>query len=187
MKQRVTLIVFSAGNTHDDAERLVTLSRHAVTADVVARARQVSAIERIIVGTDSRELIETLRPYAVIADYDEAARPFAFGARLAEIIERYDVDKPFYVGGGAGGLLTLDELRDIAEQLNASDHVLIPNNLFSSDFVAFTPGRLALGLPPLDNDNNLAFVLRTQRHMPYVALPRTVGTQFDVDTPIDVL
>src|SRR5205823_1142713 len=56
-----------------------------------------------------------------------------------------------------------------------------------SDFVAFAPGRSARGLPPLETDNNLAHLLRTRYELPVVPLPRTVGTQFDVDTPTDVL
>ncbi|MBI1800552.1 MAG: hypothetical protein HYR71_02845 [Chloroflexi bacterium] len=187
MSDAVTLIIFSAGAMHDDAERLVTQARHAITADVVARARQVKAIERIIVTTDSPELIASLQPYDVVADYDDPAKPFAFGARLAQIIVQYDVQKPFYIGGGAAALLSADELGAMAERLQAADNILIPNNLFSSDFVAFAPGRAAVGLPPLETDNNLAFLLRFQEQLAFTPQPRTVGTQFDVDTPTDVL
>lgn len=186
MPDPVTLIVFSAGSLDDDVERLVTQARHAITADVVARARAIPAVERIIVATDSRELSATLQPYEVIADYDDG-QPFSFGARLAQIIERYDVQKAFYIGGGAGALLTDDEMRPIVERLRVADELMIPNNLFSSDFVAFAPARAALGLPPLETDNNLAFLLRMERKLTYTPLPRTVGTQFDVDTPTDVL
>ncbi len=183
----VTLIIFSAGSDTDEAERLVTRARHAITVDVVARAREVRAIERIIVATDSRELIAALGAYDVIADFDDSSKPFTFGDRLAQIIEQYEVDKPFYMGGGTGALLSVEELNAIAERLQGADNIMIPNNLFSSDFVAFAPGRAALNLPPLDSDNNLAFLLRFQRNLAYTPQPRTVGTQFDVDTPTDVL
>ncbi|MEP7199203.1 MAG: hypothetical protein ABI874_05225, partial [Chloroflexota bacterium] len=187
MSDAPTLIVFSAGATDDEAERLVTLSRRAITADVVARARALHIVERIVVATDSRELIATLQPYDVIADYDDDGQTFTFGHRLAQIIERYDVRKPFYIGGGAGALLTDDELRSIADRLRAADNILIPNNYWSADFVAFAPGRAAIGLPPLETDNNLAFLLRTERDLVHAPQPRTLGTQFDVDTPTDVL
>ncbi len=187
MSDPVTLIVFSAGATGNDAERLVTRARHAITADAIERARALKLAERIIVATDSPELLATLRPYDVIADVDHPATAFAFGARLAQIVERYDVRKAFYLGGGAGALLSDDEWLAIADRLRAGDNVLIPNNLWSSDFVAFAPGTAALDLPRLDTDNNLAFLLRTQRNLTYVPLPRSPGTQFDVDTPTDVL
>jgi hypothetical protein len=189
MSTDVTLIIFSAGDERDEAERLVTRARHAITADVVARARQLACIGRIIVATDSRALVETLQPYEVIADFDlpPNGQPFDFGARFEQLLKQYDVRKPFYIGGGAGAFLTDDELRAIAETLRDVDNLVIPNNLFSSDFVAFTPSHAAFDLPPQPNDNNLAFLLRTQRQLPLKSLPRTVGTQFDVDTPTDVM
>jgi hypothetical protein len=183
----VTLIVFSAGGTQDDTERFVTEARHAVTADVVARAREIEAIDRVIVATDSHSLGASLRPYGVIADYDDPALPFAFGQRLAQVIERYSPRKAFYIGGGAGALLSADELRHIVARLDAADNILIANNYWSSDFVAFAPAPAAIGLPPLENDNNLAHLLRTERGLAFEALPRTAGTQFDVDTPTDVI
>ncbi len=187
MDQDVTLIIFSAGGLRDDAERLVTDARHAVTADVVALARQTEGIGRIIIATDSPALVETLKPYDVIADYDRALDTFAFSPRFEQIVRDYDVRRPFYLGGGAGALLTAAEMRGIVERLRDAEQVLIPNNIFSSDFVAFTPGEAVFGLPAQENDNNLAFLLRTERGLPHVALPRTVGTQFDVDTPTDVV
>jgi hypothetical protein len=189
MSNDITLIVFSAGDERDDAERLVTRARHAITADVIARARAIDAIGRIIVVTDSRALVETLRPYEVIADYDlpHDGQAFDFGARFESILKQYDVQKPFYIGGGAGALLTLDEMRGIAETLRDAENIMIPNNLFSSDFIAFAPSSAAFDLPPQPTDNNLAFLLRTQRQLPLKSLPRTVGTQFDVDTPTDVM
>jgi hypothetical protein len=189
MSNDITLIVFSAGDERDDAERLVTRARHAITADVIARARAIDAIGRIIVATDSRALVETLQPYEVIADYDlpHDGQAFDFGARFESILKQYDVQKPFYIGGGAAALLTLDEMRGIAETLRDAENIMIPNNLFSSDFIAFTPSSAAFDLPPQPTDNNLAFLLRTQRQLPLKSLPRTVGTQFDVDTPTDVM
>jgi hypothetical protein len=183
----VTLVVFSAGALRDEAERLVTETRHAITLDVVERAREIKAVERIIIATDSHDLSERLRPYDVIIDFDDKRETFAYGARLARVVERYEVEKPFYIGGGAGALLSVDEMRSICERLDRADRILIPNNYWSSDFVAFAPGRLVLGLPQLDSDNNLAHLLRTQHDLPVAPLARTVGTQFDVDTPTDVL
>ena len=163
MSQDITLIIFSAGDERDDAERLVTHCRHAITADVVAQARQIDIIGRIIVATDSHALAKILQPYAVIINYDDPKQSFEFGARFEQILKQYAVQKPFYIGGGAAALLTLDEMRAIAELLREREQTVIPNNLFSSDFVAFAPGEAALGLPPMANDNNLAYALRTQR------------------------
>ncbi|TMC51561.1 MAG: hypothetical protein E6J26_09650, partial [Chloroflexi bacterium] len=160
MSDLVTLLVFSAGSTQSDAERLVTEARHAITADVIARVRALGLVERIVVATDSHALAETLQPFDVVVDYDAPSAPFAFGARLAQVVERYSVRKAFYVGGGAGALLSDDEWRLVVDRLRADDNVLIPNNLWSSDFVAFAPANAALDLPILSSDNNLAFLLR---------------------------
>jgi hypothetical protein len=183
----VTLIVFSAGGLADSAERMVTETRHAITVDVVARARTIGAFGRIIVATDSQALTGALAQYDVLIDFDNPEERFAFGARLAQLIERYQVEKAFYIGGGAGALLSAGEMRAIAERLDAAENILLPNNYWSTDFVAFAPAKAAIGLPPLDSDNNLSHLLRTERNLDFVAQPRTVGTQFDVDTPIDVV
>jgi hypothetical protein len=183
----VTLIVFSAGSLADSAERMVTETRHAITVDVVARARTIGVFQRIVVATDSQELAGALAPYDVQIDFDNPAERFAFGTRLAQLIERYQVEKAFYIGGGAGALLSSNEMRAIAERLDTEENILLPNNYWSTDFVAFAPAKAAMGLPPLDSDNNLSYLLRTERNLNLVAQPRTVGTQFDVDTPIDVV
>src|SRR5258708_2751758 len=140
----VTLLIFSAGELNDDAVRMVTETRHAITLDVVERARQIGEIGQIIVATNSRELAARLGPYDVTTDFDDEA-PFTFGARLGRLIEQYSVEKPFYIGGGAAALLGVDEMRAIAERLAREERVLIANNYWSSDFVAFAPGRSARG------------------------------------------
>src|SRR5205085_9877749 len=118
-----SLILFSAGSTHSEPERLVTQARHAITADLIARVRALGLVERVIVATDSRVLAATLQPYDVVLDYDAPSASFAFSTRLAQVIERYDARKVFYLGGGAGALLGDEEIRLIVERLRAEDSV----------------------------------------------------------------
>jgi len=75
----------------------------------------------------------------------------------------------------------------MAEALLASDRLLITNNFYSSDFAAFGPTSALEGHPPPDNDNELAWLLGEKIGLPVRELPRSGATQFDIDTPVDLL
>jgi hypothetical protein len=64
---------------------------------------------------------------------------------------------------------------------------LITNNFYSSDLVAFGPASVLRDYAPPDNDNELAWLLGEDAGLPIRELPRTGATQFDVDTPADLL
>jgi hypothetical protein len=64
--------------------------------------------------------------------------------------------------------------------------LLITNNFYSSDLVAFSPTSVLGDHPPPNNDNELAWLLGEDAGLPIRELPRTGATQFDVDTPTDL-
>ncbi len=70
---------------------------------------------------------------------------------------------PFYLGGGLP-LLSAQDLGNIAREIEASSETAITNNLYSSDLVAFPPGRAieTVDLPAIDNPLAQALVRATR-------------------------
>ena len=79
-------------------------------------------------------------------------------------------------------------MSDFAKVLmDCSEQTVVANNLFSADIIGFKPASVLDLLPELPaRDNNLAQVLMHDAGFAGVELPRTVMTQFDIDTPIDL-
>jgi hypothetical protein len=97
------------------------------------------------------------------------------------------MDACFYIGGGAGPLLPAANMASMAKALLGADQLLVTNNFYSSDFVAFGPTSVLGNHPEPDNDNELAWLLGEDAGLPIRELPRSGATQFDVDTPMDLL
>jgi hypothetical protein len=170
-----------------EPERMVSLTRQAITLDLVDRALTVPGLSPIIVATNSAALAGQLAGQPVTVDLDNPGEPFHFGRRLMQLVARYGLDRCFYVGGGAGPLLAASDLAEVAARLAAADRLVVTNNFYSSDLAAFTPTTILARFPPPENDNELAWLLGEQAGLPIQELPRTGATQFDVDTPVDLL
>ena len=184
LQTKPSLVVFVGGMGGSPVEDMIGAAHRAITVDTVERAASTGLFDRIVVATDYPELAEQLDS-KVIVEVDNP--PFHFGQRLREIILKYEMAKPFYVGGGAGPLLSAQDWAALAEQISSSEDTFITNNLFSTDFIAFSPG-LAINkiqLPKLDNP--LAQSLRKEAGLREQSLPRNAATQFDVDTPSDLM
>jgi CTP:molybdopterin cytidylyltransferase MocA len=182
------LLIMTGVSGGSEPEQMVSRARQAVTLDLVERASVVSSLGPVIVATNSTDLAQRLSDYPVCVDLDPPEEPFHFGRRLAGLIARYDMERCFYVGGGAAPLLPASELAAIAETMLAADRLLITNNFYSSDFAAFGPTSILHRHPPpmLDNDNELAWLLGEDLGLPVRELPRSGATQLDVDTPTDL-
>ncbi len=173
------LILFLGGLSGSPAAEMVAGCHRAIARDVIERAQSSGAFDRMILVTDRGEL----HPSVVL---EPSGSSFHFGRKLKEVIEKYDIEKPFYIGRGSLPLLPSHELRAIAHQLDWSKDTVITNNPYSADVVAFTPGRAIEAIDPPTSDNALAQLLVRQANLRQVSLPRTAGYQFDVDTPTDL-
>jgi len=183
------LLIMTGVTEASEPERMVSQVRQAITLDLVERALVVPSLGPIIVATNSPALAERLAGYGqgVVIDLDEPGEKFHFGRRLLDLIARYGADRCFYIGGGAGPLLPAADMATIAEKLLAADRLLITNNFYSSDWAAFCPTSALVGHTPPNNDNELAWLLGEDAGLPIQELPRNGATQFDVDTPADLL
>lgn len=188
----VVLLVMSGGARASALERLVAEAREAAVQDTVERALTAPAIGRIVVATDSQVLADRLKGLPVEVDLDAPGEPFHFGRRLAGCIERHQMRRVLYMGGGSGVLLTGEELDGIARLVAGPEPRLVVNNFFSVDFAAWTPADCLVGLPLPDRDNALGWLLgqdpvRRGGILPTIALEKRAATQFDIDTPLDLL
>lgn len=184
---RLPLLVMTGIQEGSEPERMVSEARQAVTLDLVERALTVSILRPIVVSTNSPNLASQLADYPVHVVLDPPEESFHFGRRLTDLVTQYNMERCFYMGGGAGPLLPAADMASMAEAILANDQLLITNNFYSSDFVAFGPTSALLRSPPPDHDNELAWLLGEDAGLPIRELPRSGATQFDVDTPIDLL
>ena len=185
--ETLPLLILTGTSEGSAPERMVSSVRQAVTLDLVERALTVPALHPVVVSTNSEELAEQLSrlPVEVVVDPPDLA--FHFGRRLSALIARFGMARCFYMGGGAGPLFPASSMADVADAMLSADRLLVTNNFYSSDFAAFAPTSVLEAHPPPETDNELAWLLGEDAGLPIRELPRTAATQFDVDTPVDLL
>jgi len=176
---RPTAIVFLGGIGGSPAADMVAGCHRAVTRDTIERAQQSGAFQQVILVTGQADDMPSVT-------IEPGGHPFHFGNKLREVIEKYAIESPCYVGGGSVPLMPASDMRAIAEQLAAATHTVVTNNCYSSDLVAFTPGRAIEDIEPPAGDNPLAQMLVAQAGLSQIELPRSAATLFDVDTPADL-
>ena len=185
--EQVPLLIMTGVSEKSEPERMVSQARQAATLDLVERALSVPALQPVIVSTNSPLLAAQLSALPVQVELDPPDEPFHFGQRLQALIRAYSLSRCFYIGGGAGPLLSVAALADIAHSVATAEHLLVTNNFYSSDLAAFTPTS-ALDKHPLPaSDNELAWLLGEDAGLPIRELPRSGATLFDIDTPTDLL
>ena len=184
---RVAVLIMTGSGEGSEVERMVAQARQAITLDTVDKALTVEAIDRVIVSTNSRPLVEALRDKPVYVELDAPGEAFHFGRHLLALIDKYDIEKLFYIGGGSGPLLSAEEMNHIAKDLLSAERLLIANNFYSTDFAAFTPASILKEADPPAFDNDLGWLLGETLGLPIHELPRTAATQLDVDTPMDLM
>ena len=184
MGSALTPIVFLGTSGTSPVEQLVYRAQRAITLDLLDRLLRTPGFTQPIVATSDRELAGMVEGWVVRVDLDPPG--FHFGRRLAAIIADYGIERPFYVGGGSAPLLDTASLTKIAALTASDTGIIVANNFFSVDFAAFSPGSAIAAIEPPDIDNDLGFLLQRHAGLRNVPLERTIGSQFDVDTPVDL-
>lgn len=160
--------------------------RQACARDLLLRAKHSGAFDPIIVASDDPDWTATLGDLNVTIDLDQVARPFQFGHRLADLIDRNHFDKVLYLGAASAPLMTADQLIEIAEAIRTQDRVAISNNIYSSDWAAISPASIVgQWIDRLEADNSLGWVLSHDAGLKPFAWPASPATRLDIDVPID--
>ncbi|BAS28779.1 hypothetical protein [Limnochorda pilosa] len=178
-------MIFEGGPAASLPERMMQQAREGMVLDRIEQARRIHALDRSILVTDRPEMArhaEALGAHVHLT----GSEPFHFGKTLRDVVLRHALDAVLYVGGGAAPLAHTLELGQIASLLKRSEPFVAANNYHSADVVAFAPARSVLEaeLPPIDN---LLPQALEEAGLPYRPLPRSLGINFDVDTPSDLM
>jgi hypothetical protein len=183
----VTLLIMTGVHNTSVAEAMMSGARQAITQDIIERARTVAGIAEIVLSTNALALADWAAAQGVIVERDPPGKKFHFGQRLRELASQYRTQRLFYMGGGSGALLSAEQMAQIVQRVGAAERILITNNFYSTDFAAFAPVSALEGieLPAIDND--LGWVLTEKAGLPNESLARDAATQFDVDTPTDLM
>ena len=183
----VVLLMMSRGADDGPLVRWVTEAREAAVLDTVEKSMRVPEIGRIIVATDSPRLRDSLRGYPVSVDMDAPGESFHFGRRLSNCISCHGIERVLYMGAGSGVLMQTPDLAQIANVVASSDRCVVVNNFFSTDFAAWTPADCLNSWPLPEHDNAVGWLLGEDIGLPVQSLERNAATQFDIDTPIDLM
>jgi hypothetical protein len=181
--RRVAGLIFHAPLGESRGERLVEEGRWAAALGLARRLR-AAGLEEIYVVTPSAARCPGAE--GVVEFILSETSNFHFGRVFARLIARLGLHGVLYFGSGAGGLLEEEDLGRLVEFAGRETSQALFNNFYSCDFFALSGARclLNIDLPPIDNP--LGFVL-SDAGIPCLSLARTAATQFDIDTPTDLL
>ncbi len=177
------LLLFFGRGGDSDVERRLDGIKIAIGASVLGRARDAGFAPLIAVTSDPDATRAFARAGAEVAP--PSTSPFHFGQELTALTKARRLERVCTIGAGAGALFTTDELGKLREELEASEALVLSNNYYSADLVAFTPAS-ALGVIELPaTDNPLPRRLHQQGGLSSRQLDRSAATLLDVDTPAD--
>ncbi|HXH23539.1 MAG TPA: hypothetical protein VNN10_16100 [Dehalococcoidia bacterium] len=181
------LVLFCGGLGGTPVEELQAGALRECALDTLDEALATGAYEGAVVVADaaSADALGPRLPPGVVLDRDAPGQEFHFGRRLTEVVLRYGLERPVYVGCGMP-LLKGDELAAVASALESQDLAVVSNNFFSADLVGFVPGDVVRDVELPDNDRILPRFLVQEAGLINQALPRTIANQFDIDTPIEL-
>ncbi len=176
-------VVFFGRSGTSDVERKLDAIRIAIGALLVQRAGE-AGFRQVLAVTSDADAEAAFAAAGASIERDQTV-PFHFGAELRRIAEERRLGRVCAIGAGAGALLGVDQLRAIRADLEATEALVLSNNYYSADLVAFTPtsALAAIALPATDNP--LARLLHQQAGLPSRQLERSSATLLDVDTPAD--
>jgi len=181
------LVLFCGGMGGTLVEEALAAALHACALDTLDEALATGAYGGAVVVADgaAARAFDGRLPAGVRLDVDRPGAVFHFGRRLGEVIRRYGLERPVYIGCGLP-LIKGDELAAVASVLAAADAAVVSNNFFSADLAGFVPGSAVRDLVLPDNDRILPRFLAQNAGLANRALPRTMANQFDLDTPGDL-
>ena len=176
------LIFFGAGGASEVEERLDAI-KVAIGASVLRRARDAGYGPLVAVTSDAVAGAAFAQAGADVQP--PRTNPFHFGDEVRGIARERHLDRVCTIGAGAGALFTVAELRALREELEASEALVLSNNYYSADLVAFTPASALDVIDLPTTDNPLPRRLHQQGGLSSRQLDRSAATLLDVDTPAD--
>ncbi|MFP4456447.1 MAG: hypothetical protein ACLFPS_02190 [Clostridia bacterium] len=184
--RKVSAVIFEGGNPQTQIEKDMVILRKAMVLDNLAKFKMAEEIDKIIIATNYPKFRdELLNDKDIIVDFDQGE--FNLGKRLSEIIDKYNLEAVFYLGGAAGPLITVEEINQFCIEVKNTPEIVMTNNVQSSDMIVFAPADAInrIHVFPV-KDNPLGNLLR-DAGLKKVLMPHSTGIHFDIDTPTDML
>jgi len=168
--------------------RLESLQRAVLEAsalDAIEVAIATGRFEGALLLADRAPDLEA--PAGLDVELDRAGEPFRWGTRLAVAVAERGIESLVYLGAGSGPLLEAPHFEALAEALEAGPRAGVTNNFYSADLFALRPAPLLAALDPSPaSDNGVPRRLRDEHGLEFSELPRSLATQFNLDTPVDL-
>ena len=189
-KTQPSLAIFLGGVGGSPVEEWMRGVLEAAALDTAEVALASGVLARVILAADRAPEGET--PAGLELRLDEpGGEAFRFGPAFVALAEDLGPGGLAYVGAGSGPLLRAADFEALVAPLSngsAGQDVIVTNNRFSSDLFALAaPRRVADLDPTAENDNAIPRRLRDEHGFEVIELPRTLETQFNIDTPSDAI
>jgi len=176
-------IVFFGRGGPSEIERRLDSIKIAIGVVVLSRAGAAGFDPLIAVTADADARAAFARGGAdVVAPGTD---PFHFGEELLALSRARRLERMTTIGAGAGALMSTSELRRLREEIDAGEALVLSNNYYSADLVAFTPASALSVIDLPATDNPLPRRLHQQGGLSSRQLDRSAATLLDVDTPAD--
>ena len=182
---RVAAVITHSPFGTSEGEILVQGARRASVLDLVAILRK-AGLERILLVSGYGELVRRAETFGVEVVPPPRGEPFHLGQTLKRIVAREGLHGLLYFGSGSGGLMTVSNAASLMDFAEREEKGALLNNYYSCDFgsISAADELLRVDLPQIDN--SIGFAL-SDAGWPCYSLPRDVVSQFDIDTPTDLL
>lgn len=181
------VVIFEGNQANSPVEELLVRVRHAALQDNLQKILALLDVDRVFLVTNRPELAAWGNERIRVELNETAPANFHFGQELLRLVEQYRLKAVLCMGGAAVPLISLEELTAAIRQVLNKAGRYVTNNVQSADILAFNPATVLSQYPLPATDNALVLLLRYVAGFEQCLLPTTLGTQFDIDTPTDVL
>jgi hypothetical protein len=184
---RTGVVVMLGGMDGGPLESLLRRALEASALDTLELALGTGRFDAALLLADRPPALAV--PAGVTVELDAPGTTFQYGERLLETVRAHRLDALLYCGAGSAPLLDGAGLQAfVAPLLTGGEGVCVTNNRFSADLFGLAPASLLARLdPPPAADNTVPRRLRDQHGIEVTEPPRTLETQYNLDSPADLL
>lgn len=182
------VVIFEGNQAASPVEKMLVQARHAALTDNVDKLLSLEEVERVFLVTNQPHLLQISKDRRFYAELNHIPpAQFHFGTRLLELVEKHRIRTVLYMGGAAVPLIHRNEFAMACKLVMEGERRYVTNNVQSADLLAFNSCDVLKNFPLPPSDNALVMMLRYDAGFEQRLLPVTLGTQFDIDTPSDLL
>lgn len=194
MENKLTyLLLHGSFDYKTDIEDFFVKALGCIVKDNIKKISKSKHADEVFAASNSKDFLKTINGGVNIkTEYLNTKKVFSFGKTVKNLINKYSWEKLFYIGAGAGPLLTTAEITNIASKIKSKENIIIANNFYSSDFFAFSPANAwnkvgaRHGVPLPETDNPFAYKLKEAGNLQGVKVKPSCGTFLDIDSPVDL-